>query len=277
MKNATLKSTALMLLISSGLMAQSKGENNYLSTISFGNPTCHNTTDGWITINTSPNSGPQSILWNTGQTNMSLNNLAGGTYVFTISDNAGNTLTDSVVLTTPSLIQYNEVLTNPSNSLAQNGSIIITDLMSSEFTYSWSTSDGTGLHPNTINQTGLGVGTYTFVIQREGGCSLTKEFKLSSETAVMDFNSGSVSKPTKTPISRKNLIGSSPFKGKVHIKLNEETTSIQLFNHFGLSVEIPELSNENKDLQLITMEPGYYIAVFHLENGNTESKSFKVD
>lgn len=277
MKNATLKTTALMLLISSGLMAQSKGESNSLSTVSFGNPTCSNTSDGWITINTNPNSGPQSILWSTGQTNMSLNNLTGGTYVFTITDNAGNTITDSVVLNTPSPIEYNQVITNPSNSLAQNGSIIITDLMSSGFTYSWTTSDGEGLDPNTINQTELGVGTYTFVTQSEGGCTLTKEFKLLSENALMDFNSGSVSKPNKTLVSHKNLIGSSPFKGKVHIKLNEETTSIQLYNQFGLSVEIPELSNENKELQLITMDPGYYIAVFHLENGNTESKCFKID
>lgn len=57
------------------------------------------TSDGSITINVQQGNGPYDIIWNTGATDWSLNELAEGNYWFQISDANGCTEQDTVVIT----------------------------------------------------------------------------------------------------------------------------------------------------------------------------------
>jgi hypothetical protein len=175
-------------------------------------------------------------------------------------------------------LEFTPIVSNPSSPLAQDGSITFSSLLPSGCSFNWTTNNGAGLDPNSFNQTHLAAGSYTFVIERNSSCSITKEFTLNSQTPGLIYNPGSTTNnPVNLVIKTKNVIGTSPFKGKVHVKLSEETQSMKIYNQNGQPVEIQDFSTENKSLQLISMEPGYYFAVFQNENGTSESKSFKVE
>ena len=67
------------------------------------------------------------------------------------------------------------------------------------YTYSWSTTNGTGLNPNAEDQTGLTAGTYTVVATDKNGCTITDQFEITqpdslviSET-ISDYNGFQIS------------------------------------------------------------------------------------
>lgn len=63
--------------------------------------------DGSITVTPFGGSGTINILWEDGQTSTSVNSLSSGVYTFTLSDTAGCTLTDSIVVGKQGLINVN--------------------------------------------------------------------------------------------------------------------------------------------------------------------------
>ena len=65
---------------------------------------CAGLTDGSVTITASGGTGPYTYGWSNGATGQTVNNLGGGTHFFTISDNNGCTITDSVSLVEPDAI-----------------------------------------------------------------------------------------------------------------------------------------------------------------------------
>ena len=65
------------------------------------NPTCHNTNDGEINVNTQGNIPPFSLIWSTGQTNSHLTGLTAGDYHLTFTDAIGNDTSLVVTLIAP--------------------------------------------------------------------------------------------------------------------------------------------------------------------------------
>lgn len=279
MKNSLLNTTLFSLLITTGAMAQSKGDGNYLSTMEFASPTCSNVNNGWITISTHPDAGPQSILWNTNDTTMSISNLSAGTYIFTLTNTFGQSITDTIVLNAPPAIELQATIINPTSASAQNGSIIPSDLTLSSYNYNWSTSNGSGLDLNSFEQTSLGAGTYKLMVENSFGCIETKEFTLVPTTPVYNNPATGISGSAGIYINNQHhnlLAGSSPFKGKAHITTGEDTESVEIYNQRGEQIRIPKLEMNNS-LQTIDLESGKYIVRFNLNDGTKESRNLVVE
>jgi gliding motility-associated-like protein len=67
--------------------------------INSGNESCQNASDGFIIATPFNASGPVSYLWQpTGDTTSKLLGLSAGTFVLTVSDTAGNSITDTLVI-----------------------------------------------------------------------------------------------------------------------------------------------------------------------------------
>ena len=137
---------------------------------------CFGANDGSIDITPSGGSGSYTYNWSTnngigltqGQQNQS--GLGPGNYTLNITDSNGNQTTGQFVLTQP-----NEVIIAQSSMSNYNnfevscfggsdGQINITPSGGTGvYSYTWSTSNGSGLQTNQKNQSGLSVGTYTVV------------------------------------------------------------------------------------------------------------------
>ena len=117
---------------------------------------CHNATDGSLELSVSGDTGPYSILWNTGQTTEIIDGLAAGNYSFTVSDATGEcSVSDNIelhlegsLMVDLAFIQHNacddistgvlEIFvgaSNPYTILWSNGEQehIISDLMSGQY------------------------------------------------------------------------------------------------------------------------------------------------
>ena len=173
---------------------------------------CFGANDGSIDITPSGGSGSYSYNWSTnngigltqGQQNQS--GLGPGNYTLNITDSNGNQTTGQFVLTQP-----NEVIIAQSSMSNYNnfevscfggsdGQINITPSGGTGvYSYTWSTSNGSGLQTNQKNQSGLSVGTYTVVVKDENDCSVSKTFTLTSPSALnltatkKDFNGFNIS------------------------------------------------------------------------------------
>ncbi|MDC0378688.1 hypothetical protein OAM76_05745 [Flavobacteriaceae bacterium] len=72
-----------------------------------------------------------------------------------------------------------ETITNVTSNGANDGAIDVTVTGgTSNYTYAWTTSDGSGLVASDADQTGLGPGTYNLTVTDANGCDLTKTFTL---------------------------------------------------------------------------------------------------
>ena len=173
---------------------------------------CFGANDGSIDITPRGGSGSYTYNWSTnngigltqGQQNQS--GLGPGNYTLNITDSNGNQTTGQFVLTQP-----NEVIIAQSSMSNYNnfevscfggsdGQINITPSGGTGvYSYTWSTSNGSGLQTNQKNQSGLSVGTYTVVVKDENDCSVSKTFTLTSPSALnltatkKDFNGFNIS------------------------------------------------------------------------------------
>ena len=137
---------------------------------------CYGTTSGSITLSLSNVTGTPSILWNTGATTSSLENIAAGSYSATIKDDGGCLTVVNVVVDQPSEIILSSVdQTNPACPQETTGSITVNaDGGSGNFNYVWNT----GTTGNNI--TGLAAGNYTVTITDDSGCDVVKDIHLNS-------------------------------------------------------------------------------------------------
>ena len=53
-----------------------------------------------------------------------------------------------------------------------------------DYTFSWSTSDGSGLDLSSLNQNGLTAGTYNLIVSDDNGCSIQQEIVLDEPTEI---------------------------------------------------------------------------------------------
>lgn len=114
------------------------------------------------------------------------NNLVAGTYSVTVTDANGNSKTT-----------LNKIITQPENPLTvassiqdigcsggNDGEIDVTVsggtlTGNNVYSYSWSTTDGSGLVQGDEDQSGLTAGTYSLVVTDENGCTTSESYTLS--------------------------------------------------------------------------------------------------
>lgn len=142
------------------------------------NLTCFNDSTGAINITVTGGTPPYSYQWSNGATTEDLVNINAGTYVLTLTDNAGS-LIDTFIVNQPAAIAIAGVLTPPSTGIANDGAIDITVSGGIPgYTFNWSTGDLT----EDLNN--LTIGTYTVTVTDSSGCFNTAEFILDTIPAL---------------------------------------------------------------------------------------------
>ena len=115
--------------------------------------------------------------------------LSAGTYDVTVTDLNGCQISDSFTITEPPPIVLTSILSdfngfNISCNGESDGSIDITvsggtiSGGDTDYTYEWTTLNGTGLNASIADQTGLSAGTYTVKITDSNNCSLTRSIEI---------------------------------------------------------------------------------------------------
>ncbi len=157
---------------------------------------CKGDDDG-IGIATGSGTGPWNYLWedlqgNTLQNNLNvagpdnLENLAPGTYIFTVEDATGlcATHSDTIVITEPAdLLEVNSTSNDVSCNGLTDGSIFsnVTGGVPS-YVYAWSTGD------SSVNLMNLGGGAYTLTVTDQNGCVKSRT-EILDDPLVISYNS----------------------------------------------------------------------------------------
>jgi gliding motility-associated-like protein len=144
------------------------------------NTTCGNAT-GSIDIQVNGGQAPYTYLWTPGgETSEDINGLASGTYSVTVSDTTGCETQGSFTIENSDApqISFTQVNTTCGNA---EGSIDIAVSPSATYTYTWT---GSGVVPDSEDQTGLAAGTYKVVVVPVGSqCSDSLEVTIINSNA----------------------------------------------------------------------------------------------
>ena len=155
--------------------------------------------DGSVTLVVIGGDGDYSYTWETtdgsgleaGAQNQT--GLSAGTYNLTITDGLGCVLESFYVLTQPDPVAIDATPVNLDCNAASgdaNGSIGIVasggqGSAEGDYTYTWATSNGSGLAPGEASQTGLSAGTYSLTVTDSNNCTATAEWTLTQPEAVV--------------------------------------------------------------------------------------------
>ncbi len=148
--------------------------------------TCFGGSNGTASVAPTGGTQPYSIVWNTGATAATINNLSAGIYTATITDAAGCTVSTSVFVGQATAIQANVVRQNNACRFGTNGSLSLNPTGGTgPYTFAWSTG------ATTSSISGLAAGSYGYTITDSRGCT----------------RSGSVSVLANTPIVANPTVG----------------------------------------------------------------------
>ncbi|WP_242086304.1 HYR domain-containing protein [Aestuariivivens sediminis] len=150
---------------------------------------CAQTNSGTATVTPTGGVGPYTYLWSNGQTGQTATGLSPATYNVTITDASGCSATKSVTYSDPALLDVSLIATVTSGVGQTDGTASATPSGGvGPYTYSWTTSDGSGLNPTAQNQTGLSQGTYTVTVTDSKGCQKTESIVVADIiTIVLDY------------------------------------------------------------------------------------------
>lgn len=129
---------------------------------------CFGSCDGFASVIASGGTPGFTYAWApAGGTNPTAPGLCSGAYTVTVTDNNGCTATNSVTVTTPSLLQSNTSFTSPSCGGSSDGSATASPIGGTgPYQYLWAPS---GQTTSTIS--GIPAGTYTVTVMDANGCS----------------------------------------------------------------------------------------------------------
>ena len=168
------------------IQGSDSGEPLDASESSLNQPSCFGPT-GSIEIDITGGTPDYEVQWKLNDidfsTNEDLFNIGEGTYTVVITDASGCSVElGPFVITEPSEILISGLADDPACNTdggTFNGSIAIdVEGGAGNYTYAWSTLDGSGLVETDEDQTGLGGGTYTVVVTDDNGCTATSEWTI---------------------------------------------------------------------------------------------------
>jgi gliding motility-associated-like protein len=147
---------------------------------------CHNYTDGSITVSQFDGLPPFTYNWSSGDTSATIQNLSSGNYIVTVTDGIGCTSVNGVTLTNPVLLQMQLTATDENCLNSCNGQLQSAILANPQppYSYAWSTSPA----QNTPTATGLCAGMYTLTLTYSpSNCTITATEVVSTST-ILDMN-----------------------------------------------------------------------------------------
>jgi gliding motility-associated-like protein len=172
-----------------------------LSVDSIKHESCAGDADGLITVSLVISPPPYTLTWtgpagftDPGGNNTTINNLANGQYIATLTDGAGCALQEVIDINQAQSLTVNDVTESPNCFGENTGSI---DLFVSggsvalDYTYDWD-NDGTGDNDDTQDLNNLIAGSYSVIISDDIGCSITTAFLLSDPTELTGTTSATL-------------------------------------------------------------------------------------
>ncbi|MGE0562119.1 MAG: gliding motility-associated C-terminal domain-containing protein [Flavobacteriales bacterium] len=153
-----------------------------LANIDSSNVTCNGLTDGWAVVHPSGGMAPyNTAVWTPGGVQDSIFNLSPSTYVVNVTDANGCSVTDSVVITEPSLITAVSNVTDAScSSVCDGQALLVVSGGTGIYTFSWNPS-GQTTNP-AIN---LCYGAYVVTITDQNNCSVPVNVNIGSLDTVV--------------------------------------------------------------------------------------------
>ena len=150
---------------------------------------CFGDTDASLVVVASGTTGPYNYLWSTGSTSISINNLAVGTYISTVSDVHGCMNQDTITITQPTSVspQLSSPTTVKGYHIScyggSDGSISVLSGGTPTYAYSWSNGMTTASISN------LNAGTYSVIVTDGNNCTGQSSILLTETPAlVLSFN-----------------------------------------------------------------------------------------
>ena len=154
--------------------------------------------DGSINVEVSGGTAPYTYEWNSNaafpssSASEDLYGLEAGTYTLVVTDANGCTLSQSYTLTEPEPIDLSGIVTSldcHAFSGAPSGAIELSvsggqGNLESDYSYTWTTPDGSGLKLGKADQTELTAGTYTVIVTDRNGCTQLETWTLGEPEAV---------------------------------------------------------------------------------------------
>jgi len=141
-------------------------------------PTCAGGT-GSATVSASGGTSPYTYLWSNGATTSTATGLANGNYTVIVTDFKGCTITKSVTVNQPTILNATIASTAITCNGANNGSLIVTPSGgTSPYTYAWSNS------VTTATNSSLAPATYTVTVTDAAGCTKVTSATLTQPAAI---------------------------------------------------------------------------------------------
>ncbi len=142
---------------------------------------CPADTDGEAAAVTVGGTGPYQFLWSDGQTTAIASNLGAATYTVTVTDANGCSLSNTVTLILPTLLQASIQVQQPISCVGDEDGILSVSVVGgvASYNYLWSN----GLTGTAINN--LGAGTYQVFVEDGNGCQDTASFVLNEPDSLI--------------------------------------------------------------------------------------------
>jgi gliding motility-associated-like protein len=192
------------------------------------NISCFNANDGTVDLDVNGGVPGYSYNWSNSATSQDLNNLEGGTYAVTITDNNGCTAVEIVEIVNPSQL----VIQASNDTLTAIGFSVDLGIISAQggtpnYSYTWTPNDGTtALNGTNINVSPEGNVFYYIVAVDERGCEAYDTVFVRVDVNLYDFPSG-FAPNGQTDVNRTFGIIASPVVDLIEIKI---------FNRWGQMV-----------------------------------------
>ena len=141
-------------------------------------PTCNGDSDGSIDLTIEGGDGNYTIIWSNGATTEDLENLKAGTYTVTVSSGSGCSVTETIRVTAPQSIYIRTLEVKNINCLNVGGSISVEAFFgTAPYTFEWDN----GATGSSIEN--LEAGVYTLVVTDANGCSSSRRYTITEESA----------------------------------------------------------------------------------------------
>ncbi|TAL62664.1 MAG: T9SS type A sorting domain-containing protein [Bacteroidetes bacterium] len=152
------------------------------------NVSCNGGNNGSVTFTAGGGTPPYAYLWSNGQTTSTAVNLPTGTYMVTVTEYNGCTMTGITFITQPvsppAISTSSFTIVNESSCGANDGSASA-NVSGGTPPYSYSWSNG----QSAASATGLAQGSYTLTVTDANGCTLIAVAGISCPTAVVPYSS----------------------------------------------------------------------------------------